>query len=140
MPRVNVWVPDELHETVRAQLPELKMSHALQEALRDRLRCDHAQLACRRCAAPVDGTELVDDALGAFYVELLRALEPLVYRVGTAEGAARIAKEVAERFGITVAARLPLPRPSRANRERARDEAFAYAARAMTDRPPRRGT
>lgn len=131
MARVNVWVPDELHATLRDELPELNVSKLLQDAIRSTLGCRHEQLACRRCAAPVDRYALLDEALGEFYRDLLWSLEPLVSRVGTAEGAARIAKDVALRFRISGADHIPLPRPSKANRQRAKDLEFEYAERCM---------
>jgi hypothetical protein len=139
--RLNVWVPDELHATFRARLPEANVSRLLQEAMRGLLDCRHEQLACRRCAAPIDRRRLVDERLSEFYSDLLWSLEPLVNRVGTAEGAARIAKDVALRFQIPGAEDVPLPRPSKANRQRAEDLEWEYAERcmeqrAMTGRPP----
>jgi post-segregation antitoxin (ccd killing protein) len=131
MARLNVWVPDELDAALRAQLPGINVSKLLQEAIRGVLGCRHEQLACRRCALPIDRHALLDERLGEFYRDLLWSLEPLVNRIGTAEGAARIAKDVALRFQVPGAEDLPLPRPSKANRERAKDLEFEYAKRCM---------
>lgn len=140
MVRVNVWVPDELLATIRERLPDLNVSRLLQDAMRGLLQCHHTELACATCAAEIDRWELVDGEISRFYREFLWRLEPLVMRVGTAEGAARIAKEVAQSFQLS-AADAPLPRPSKANRERARDLEFEASERAMAqplDRPHRR--
>lgn len=118
MPRLSVYVPAELAETVRSRRPRLNVSKLLQTALVDALACRHDQLACARCAAEVDRIALRHDALDAFYVDLMWQLRELVDRVGTAEGAARVAKDVGERHQIPAAARTTLPRPSRAQRRR----------------------
>ncbi len=120
MARVNVYLPDELAATLRAELPELNLSQLVQEAIRGVLGCSHVELACRACAEPIDRWALVDDHLGRFYGDLLWELTDLVGRCGTAEGAARVVKAVAQRFRIRQADQIPLPRPTRAERHAAK--------------------
>jgi post-segregation antitoxin (ccd killing protein) len=117
MARVTLSVPDELLDLVRQSLPHLNISGALQEALRGRLSCSHKRLACAECAAPLEARELVDEALSRFYGDALWNLDELVRTGGTAEGSARVLKNVAERHGVTRAINTPLPRATRANRE-----------------------
>ena len=115
--RVNVWLPDELNESVRQALPGLNISNVLQEALRDRLVCRHESAVCARCAAPVDPWALANDRLDRFYLDLIDALAELMLRPsGTVEGAARVAKEIGVRAQIPAASLRPLPRPSKAMR------------------------
>jgi hypothetical protein len=114
--RLNVYVPDDLAATVREQLPGLNVSATLQAALADRLECRHSMAVCADCAQPLDLDELTDARLSRFYVDLFTHLETLVDHGGTAEGAARVAKTVAEGHRVSMAARLPLPRPTRARR------------------------
>ncbi|HUC37020.1 MAG TPA: hypothetical protein VMR97_07850 [Acidimicrobiales bacterium] len=115
--RLNVYLPDELATTVREKLPDIKMSGVLQEALRGLLGCHHAELCCRTCAIPITRAEITTEALDAFYAELSDRLDLLVRRVGTAEGAAKVARDVARRHGIGFASWRALPRPTRGERE-----------------------
>lgn len=112
--RVNAYLPDELGERLKAELPDVNVSAVLQDAIRGLLDCDHERLACADCGEPVDGS-VVDagEALAAFWAELLHEWGPLVDKGGTAEGAARVGKAVAMRFGVPGADRRPLPRPPR---------------------------
>lgn len=119
MAQVTVWVPDDLDEDRRARLPHINVSQVLQDALRARLCCEHLELACRLCHAPVDRAQLVAEALGDFYRRQIAALEPLIHRVGTAEGAARILKRVALGAGAAGAELICLPRPARSRLEAA---------------------
>lgn len=118
--RVNVYLPDELAETISAQLPDVNYSKTLRTALVDLLGCRHDQAECSACAAPLDVNARIDDALGRFYRDLLSALEVHMLRGGTAEGSARIAKSVAERHRVSAAKGTALPRLSRARREAVR--------------------
>lgn len=120
--RLNVYLPDELAATVRGRLPDLNVSAVLQDALRALLGCRHELIACAACATAIDKRRMIDDALSRFYMDLHWRLGELVNsdRGGTAEGAARIAKDVGERHQISAAGRLPLPRPSRALRQEQR--------------------
>lgn len=112
--RINAYVPDGLAERVKAELPEVNVSAVLQEALRSLLDCDHDRLACADCGEPVDGSVVdAEEALAAFWSDLLHEWGPLVDRGGTAEGAARVGKAVAIAHGIPGADRKPLPRPPR---------------------------
>jgi hypothetical protein len=120
MPRVNVWIPDELHTTVRSRLPEVNVSQLLQGALQAALACKHEHAVCAKCSTAIDVRERIDVELGRFYMDLMWELETLVARVGTAEGACRVAKTIGERYRITLAVKRPLPRPTRAERHAAK--------------------
>lgn len=112
MPRVNIWLPDELAALVKDGLPGVNMSALLQAELRSRLVCEHDELACVRCGTHIERLGLVDEVLSAFYRQCISALEPLVNHRGTAEGAALILKRVAQRHQLS-SAEIPLPRPPR---------------------------
>ena len=118
MPRINVWVPDELHRSIRAQLPGLNVSAVVQGALAAQLDCTHEHLACSTCSTPVDHRQLIDAHLGRFYADALWDIGNLARAGGTAEGACRVLKDTAQRmpYRITQASRLPLPRPTRKQR------------------------
>lgn len=123
MPRVNVWIPDQLHAAVKRELPRLNMSAVVQGALALKLDCGHHELACADCDASIDRSRLRDEQLGAFFVDAMRAVGQLVTRdVGTAEGAARVLKDIGTRHQITAAKGYPLPRPSRARRKERLDQ------------------
>jgi hypothetical protein len=126
--RVNVFLPDDLAAAVRENLPGLNVSKTLQGALAALLGCKHGELACAACGTTIDRAEVVGPELDAFYDELLRRLEPLVWKVGTAEGAARTMRDVALRHGVAVAGHRPLPRANRADRQLALDIAFEAAS------------
>lgn len=120
MPRVNVWVPDELHRAAQA-LPGVNWSAAIQAGLRDLLECPHDELSCSSCGHPTTATALRSSALESFYRQLLTELALLVQSAGTVEGAARVARKVALAHGIAGAAQAPLPRLSRARRAQVAD-------------------
>ena len=54
-----------------------------------------------------------------FYRDILHALSEHAQRGGTAYGAAVVVKRVGREYGLTVAEQVPLPRPTRAEREQA---------------------
>lgn len=114
--RVNVYLPDDLGERVRSDLPDVNVSAVLQSALRGLLECGHEQLTCGDCGESVEASEVAGEALAAFWSELLWAWEPLVDRGGTAEGAAKVGRGVAVAMGVPDAERRPLPRPPRMRR------------------------
>lgn len=117
MARVTLSLPDELLDLIRESLPQLNISATLQDALRARLSCSHKVLACASCAASMEATEVIDEALSRFYGDALWDLGELVRTGGTVEGSARVLKSVAERHGVTKAIDTPLPRATRANRQ-----------------------
>jgi hypothetical protein len=119
--RLNVYLPDELTDALRAELPDLNVSRALQEALRSLLTCAHGDLCCQRCSKPLYRQDVAEEALSAFYVDVWDRLDLLVRKVGTAEGAARILRDVAVRHGVATAGWRPLPRPTRGERQLALD-------------------
>lgn len=116
MPRINVWIPAELDATLRRRLPRLNRSAIVQGALAAQLECDHDVLTCSSCSTPVDHRQLIDAATSALYRDQLWELHGLVAAGGTAEGAARVLKAVAQRHQVSAATRSPLPRATRAER------------------------
>lgn len=116
MARVTLWVPDELEAAVRGDLDGLNWSAVLQEGLRARLGCRHDTVVCSWCAEPIDRLALADAAKGSLFLDTMDRVSELVRRVGTAEGAARVALDVAQRHQVSAARDYPLPRPSRAER------------------------
>lgn len=114
--RLNVYVPDDLGETVKEALPDLNVSAVLQAALRAKLECSHERLRCDDCGEVVSGGVDAGEVLAAFWGDLLWAWQPLVDKGGTAEGAARVAKGIAVDAGVPGAELLPLPRRPRRGR------------------------
>ena len=114
MARVTVYLPAELAARVEAELPGLNVSAVVQEALRGRLRCDHVEMACTSCTAVLTREEATEEAILTFWFELVDAIEPMVWRQATAEGAAAAIWRVAGAHGMPVG---PVPRPTRAERE-----------------------
>lgn len=121
MPRVNVWIPDELHAQVRDRLPGVNVSALLQEALAAKLRCGHATLECTTCRGSFDLRDLAEEALAGFYDEAWHELATLARRDGTAVGAVTVLKRVGEQFGIGIASQRGTARPTRRERQRALD-------------------
>ncbi len=116
--RVNVTLPDELAELVRRELPGLNVSGVLQRALAELVECPHAQLTCACCGSRVERQALVDVHLAAFYREAMWQLQTPVSRCETAEGAARVLRELARSWQVPDVERTPVPRPTRSQRER----------------------
>lgn len=119
MGRLNVSVPDGLVDQVREHLPDVNVSGVLQDALRKLLEgeCGHRRLTCTECGVDVARSQVGGELAGRFYRELLHELGPLVDQLGTAEGAARIAKRIALEMGVPGADGLAVPRPPRSARE-----------------------
>jgi post-segregation antitoxin (ccd killing protein) len=134
--RANVYLPNELAETVRRELPDINVSAVLQRALAALLGCTHDELVCAACATPVDHKQLVDVALGRFFVDLMWELRTLVDRGGTVEGAARVLKHCGELHHITTASSYPLPRRSRAQRAAAADREHEQLHEQLHERLP----
>lgn len=75
----------------------------------------------QRAHSPVSVVQEVPTVVGSFnvdrfYADLLDALGGHALNGGTAFGAAAVVKRVAREYGLSVAERLPLPRPTRAER------------------------
>jgi hypothetical protein len=120
MARVTVYLPDELEAMVRAELPGLNVSATLRKTLESLLSCSHPRWRCVDCGSDVDQVAHDVHLVARFYGEVMIAVEPLVFRVGTAEGAAAAVHDVASAWGINVG---PRPRPTRRERELAQWEA-----------------
>lgn len=116
--QLSVWVPNELAEALKTRLPGVNVSKVLQDGLRSLLDCEHDQLVCADCAAPVNRRAITDDALSKFYSQVMWEIRDLVAAGGTCEGAGRIVKGVAEAHQVSAAKRVSLPRPPRGVRER----------------------
>lgn len=119
MARRNVYLPDDLAAQLATELPDLNLSATVRDHLAALLDCDHRQLACADCASRIDRHQVIAGPMSQFYRQLLDEIELLVYRAGTAEGAARIVRRVAEAHQVTGARARPLPRPTRTERQRA---------------------
>ncbi len=131
--RVNVTLPDELAELVRRKLPGLNVSGVLQQALAELVECPHAELTCTCCGARTNRHELELAYLGAFYQEAVWNLHGPIGRCETAEGAARVLRDVARSWHVPTVERTPLPRPSRSQRERVHRELVAEAEAAAAE-------
>lgn len=117
MPRINIWIPDELHATAKRELPGLNLSALVQRALVAKLDCTHQAMVCRDCSSTIDRHELRDEWLGVLFVDIMRELNRLAVNIGTAEGAARVVLELGRQRQITAAKGYPLERPSRSRRK-----------------------
>jgi hypothetical protein len=118
MARVNLTLPDELDRLVRDRLPGVNLSAVLRDAIRPLLRCQHDELACTQCGNIETRRSISDRQLSLFFTDAMYELEPFAQRPGaTAEGSARLLKDVAVRHQIPGAKVKPLPRPSRAARQ-----------------------
>lgn len=121
MARKNVSIPDDLLAAVAEHLPDLNVSAVVQDALRAMLEgeCPHSRITCTDCGQTLNRDAVSGEALSEFWAELLHEWQPLVDKGGTAEGAARVGKNVAVRMGVPGAERRALPRPARHAREAA---------------------
>lgn len=96
MPRVNVWLPQDVYDTLRRELPDVNVSKLLRAAIEKTLDCWHDQLACTRCGSAVDHKYLISLEITRFYADARWALGQLTLTgTGTSEGAERVLKEVA---------------------------------------------
>jgi hypothetical protein len=116
VPRVNVWIPDELHHTIKSRVPRLNLSAIVQGALAATLECDHDELACATCSAGVERSGIADEAMGRLYDLALGKLERLMNDGGTVEGAIRLLAEAGRGLNVTAAQRA-VPRLSKARRD-----------------------
>lgn len=119
--RVNVYLPDGLAAAVRERLPGLNLSAAVQATLVGLLECDHAVLSCDECSAELGRVELEAAGVRRFFGELVEVLEPLVWKGGTATGAAQLLYQVGRAWRVPAASG-PLPRPTRAQREQREED------------------
>lgn len=116
MGRVNLSIPDELHERVNAELPGVNYSQVLRDALTPLLACTHDELACTRCTHVLERIAIVDGALERFYADAMWRLREQLAVGGTLEGFGAVLKHLAEGYGISGVAGVPLPRLSRSER------------------------
>lgn len=76
----------------------------------------------QRASPPVFAVQEVPTVVGSFdverfYSDVLDAIGSHALNGGTAFGAAAVVKRVAREYGLAVAERMPLPRPTRAERD-----------------------
>lgn len=96
MPRVNVWLSEQVYETLRRELPDASPSKLLRQAIEDTLHCFHEQLACARCGCRLDASWMISRDVSRFYLDCQWALERLMVNpAATIEGAGRLLKDVA---------------------------------------------
>jgi hypothetical protein len=126
--RVNVSVPIELLERIRAEHPSLNLSAVFQDGLRALVECPHEHLACARCGANLRHSAVAEEALGRFYIDLISALRKHIQREGTAEGFGRQMKALGEEHGVRLASELPLPTLTRIERHAAKVKEFPAQA------------
>jgi hypothetical protein len=125
MARVNVSVPDQLWRQVRAQLPGVNFSAVLRAGLVAHLRCTHDELVCEVCTGQVERRRMLDDVLGKFYDDAQWKLREHVAGGGTLEGYGLVLKRLAQGYGVTKAATVPVVRSTRVERQRALDAKVA---------------
>lgn len=114
MARVNLTLPDELHDQALRDLPALNWSEVLRQGLFDRIGCEHHALYCRDCRSPVSAAAVAKGQLRLFWLDELDELERAVVADFTAEGTARVLRRVAARHHVDPG---PTPRRTRAERE-----------------------
>jgi hypothetical protein len=133
--RLNVTVPVELLEAVRADNPGLNISAVVTAALSGRVKCWHDNAAvCRDCGAVVRLTEIGDGRLAKFWEDVWwDVLTEGVRRDLTPSGIALMAKERAVRHHVPGAKELPLPRLSRSEEAR-----LGHTERPQVVTPPSR--
>jgi hypothetical protein len=129
MARINVTLPDSMIERVRREMPGLNVSGVLQGALIELVGCEHRDLVCACCGAKSERRAIELTILGRFYQEAIWKLETPIRRVATAEGAARVLRDVARSWEVPTVDRTPLPRPTRAQREHVHQELLREAER-----------
>ena len=127
MPRVTLWVPDELAAMVRSELPDANWSAALQSGLRAALECDHPRFGCSACGDQLERSDVTGPPLSRFFSAVMARLGHHVDQAGY-EGAARLVRTVAIDHGVPGVTTTPLPRPTRRQLE-------ARAERVVTDLP-----
>lgn len=112
--RINVYVPDELVALAQQRHPSYNASRLFQESLRSLTRCGHEALECRAC-----GKELLRDVVGRASSELLFreavvALEALMVKGGSVEGAIRVLFDVARKLNVRQSFSMRVPRRTHA--------------------------
>lgn len=112
MPRVNVYVADELLATVHERLPGVSPSQVLQDGFRALLGCEHAHAICGACAQPIDIGAIVSAAQETMGRAVLGRLFDHVWNPGaTLQGSAVVIRDVVRLYAPR-AAGVPLPRLS----------------------------
>ena len=113
MPRVTVWVSDELLDAAMAKAPGLKKSEAFQAGLRAIAACDHEELRCACCGETVTADGIAGPRLTHLFESTMRRLRERISSPGY-EGAARLVRQVAADHGVPGVLATPVPRPTRA--------------------------
>jgi hypothetical protein len=118
--RLSISVPIELLEQARTANPGLSPSAVFQQALRDAAGCNHEDLSCARCTAPVRRVDVAHQALAGFYVDVQSLVADHARRGATVEGLGRRIKELGQRHRIRQATEIPAPGMTKAERHRAK--------------------
>ena len=100
MARINLTLPDELHDQALREHPGLNFSEVFREGLYARIGCDHTELYCAGCHSPVSAAAVAKNQLRLFWLDERDELERAVVSNFTAEGTARVLKRVAERHHL----------------------------------------
>lgn len=138
--RLNVTVPAELLDTVRATSPGLNLSEVMTKALSGRVECLHSSGAtCNACGAFVSLLAWGDARVAKFWDDLYwEVLYDAVHRDLTPTGIALMAKHVASRHRIPGAAGYAVPREPKARTQaRRRPAAPTTPARPATTKEKR---
>lgn len=112
--RINVTVPGDLDEQVRARHPDVAYSALLQQAMRDLLACPHRELQCTACGEMVEPASVAAGALNRFFGDLAVQLEEYVYRGGTVAGFSRVVRRLGLEHLVPAAGSWQPPRANRA--------------------------
>lgn len=133
MARLSLSLPEDLAIRIATERPGLNISALLQSALRGVLDdCAHDRWLCASCTAPIERRQVEDAAAGQLYRAAMVAIGDLVAVCGTAEGAARLLRREGQKLGVELAFATPLPKPTRAEREAARDRIIPLPPRSVT--------
>lgn len=125
MARVNVSLPDALWRRVRTQMPGVNFSAVLRAGLVAQLSCTHDELICDACTGQMERRVMLDDVLGRFYDDAMWELRSHLAGGGTLEGFGMVLKRIAQGYGVSKAATVPIPRSTRAERQRRLDAKVA---------------
>jgi hypothetical protein len=118
--RCTVTFPPELYEKALAANPNLAPSELFQEALRRLTGCEHDDLACARCGAPLRQVDIVDRVLTRFYLEVQELVGTHARRGRSVEGLTRPLKALGQSYRLRVASETPLPGMTREERRAAK--------------------
>jgi hypothetical protein len=114
---LTVTVPAELLANARAVNADLDVSTLLTEALQSMLGCTHDTLVCARCRKGVLRGDIIERPLTLFYLDLLALITDHARKDGSVVGLGKRVRELAVTHQLRVAASMPLPSVTRAERQ-----------------------